>query len=479
MATDSIVPVILCGGFGTRLWPLSRKSFPKQFLTINSNNKKSLLQKTQERILDLKNITSPIIICNEEHRFIVAEQMREINIIPTGILLEPFGRNTAPAITLSALKALEKEQDPYLLVLSSDHEVKDEKKFVEVLEKGINYASNNKLVTFGVIPDSPETGYGYIKSEKELRTDPIEASNIESFIEKPSKNKAKELIKDNRFSWNSGMFLFKAKILLQEMKKFSPEILKYCKESLKPNLYDLDFQRLDINAFSKCPNVSIDVAIMEKTKLGAVLPLKAGWSDIGNWNSIWKVADKNKEGNFLEGKVFAKKTSNCYVKAESRIISTIGIKNLIIAETNDAILIADREHTEDVKDIVDTLKANNIPEGQEHKKIYRPWGYYESVIDESRWKVKSINVKPGERLSLQRHHHRSEHWIVVSGTAEVEINEKKIILHENQSIYIPQGSKHRLTNPGKITLNLIEVQSGSYLGEDDIERFEDNYGRIP
>ena len=478
MSSEYLFPIILSGGFGSRLWPLSRKSFPKQFLSLDTNSKKSLLQKTQERISTIENICNPIIICNEEHRFIVAEQMREINIKPNSILLEPFGRNTAPAIALGALKSLEFNKDPYLLVLSSDHEIKNENSFFIVIEKGIEYASKNRLVTFGVIPNSPETGYGYIQSADELDSKNIQGSNIECFIEKPNINKAKELIKDKRFTWNSGMFLFKAKAILGEIEKYHPEIITYCKESLRSKLLDLDFQRLDIKSFSKCPNISIDISVMEKTSMGTVLPLDAGWSDIGSWNSVWQINNKDQEGNAIEGNVIIKNTSNCYIRGEKRLVAAIGLKNLIIVETGDAILIVEKDQSQEVKNIVNTLKENGIPEGQEHKKIYRPWGYFESVVDDSRWKVKLINVKPGENLSLQMHNHRSEHWVVVSGTAKVEIDSSIKIIQENQSAYIPLGAKHRLSNPGKINLILIEVQSGSYLGEDDIERFEDSYGRI-
>ena len=478
MQAYSIVPVILCGGIGTRLWPLSRKSFPKQFLSINSEKEKSLLQKTQERIKSINNVKNPILICNEEHRFIVAEQFREINIKPNNIILEPFGRNTAPAIALAALSSLEKEIDPYLLVLSSDHEIKNEQKFIEVVEAGIEYASKGRLVTFGIVPQSPETGYGYIKSEKEFDKSLIKGLNIECFIEKPNKTTAEELIKDKRYTWNSGMFLFKSKTILEEIEKNYPKIIKYCKEALNRGVTDLDFLRIDTNNFKKCPDLSIDIAVMEKTKNGTVLPLDVGWSDIGSWDSVWQISKKDLNGNVLQGNVVEEDSKNCYIRGEKRLIAAIGVNNLIIIETADAILIADKKQSQKVKNVVNLLKEKGISEGQDHKKIYRPWGYYESVVDDLRWQVKLINVKPGEKLSLQLHHHRSEHWVVVDGTAKVEIGSKDTILHENESCYIPLGEKHRLSNPGKIPLKLIEIQSGSYLGEDDIERFEDNYGRI-
>ena len=478
MTLKKIIPVILCGGFGTRLWPLSRKSFPKQFLSINKKENKSLLQKTQERINHLDYIKEPIIICNEEHRFIVAEQMREINITPRSILLEPFGRNTAPAITLAALTSLENEDDPHLIVLSSDHEIKNNVRFLEVIEAGIKYSSEGRLVTFGIVPHSPEIGYGYIKSKKEFNHSKIEGINIESFIEKPNKETASEFIKDKRYTWNSGMFLFKAKTFLNEIEKSHPDIINHCKKALKKSVKDLDFLRIDAKEFTACPNLSIDIAVMEKTTKGTVLPLNAGWSDIGSWDSVWKISKKDKNGNVSQGNVFEQNIKDCYIRGEKRLIAAIGVKNLIIVETGDAILIADKSESQKVKDIVNSLKEEGISEGQDHKRIYRPWGYYESVVDDFRWQVKLINVKPGERLSLQLHHHRSEHWVVVDGTAKVEIGSKVTTLHENQSCYIPLGEKHRLSNPGKIPLKLIEIQSGSYLGEDDIERFQDNYGRI-
>ena len=478
MLKSCIIPVILCGGTGSRLWPLSRQSYPKQFLSINSKANKSLLQSTQERIKNINGLRDPILICNEEHRFLVAEQMREINIKPNSILLEPIGRNTAPAIVLAALKAVEIEKDPILLVLSSDHFIGNQSQFIKVINEGIQYAERERLVTFGVIPDSPDTGYGYIKSELPLDGSKVYGSNIESFIEKPDLETAKELIKDKRYTWNSGMFIFKANLILKEIKNHSPIILKYCKDALEGSLFDLDFQRLKKEAFKKCPNISIDVAVMEKTNIGTVLPLEAKWTDIGSWDSIWKISNKDINNNFIKGKVLAKDTTNCYLRSEKRLITTIGIKDLIIIETSDAILVAEKSKSQEVKNVVNLLKKEGISEGQEHKKIYRPWGFYESIIDEERWQVKIINVKPGEKLSLQKHHHRSEHWIVVSGTANVEIDGKQTTLHENQSSYIPIGSKHRLSNPGKIMLKLIEVQSGSYLGEDDIQRFEDNYGRV-
>jgi len=478
MSDNILLPVILSGGCGTRLWPLSRESFPKQYLTVDPNDNKSFLQKTQLRLNGLKNLENPFIICNEEHRFIVAEQMREIDIKPKKILLEPFGRNTAPAITLAALLALEEYSNPNLLILSADHEIKNIEKFLKVVEAGIDYCENDKLVTFGVIPQSPETGYGYIQADKPFESRQLIASKIIKFTEKPNYETAKKFLNDGCFTWNSGIFLFKAKNILEEIKKFAPEILNYCKKSISNKLFDLEFQRLDKNIFGECPNISIDYAVMEKTNKGVVLPMDVGWSDIGNWQSMWENSQKDMNGNSVNGKVILEQTKNCLFKSENRLVVGLGVEDLIVVETNDVVLVANKSKSEEIKKIVNELKENGISEGYEHKKIYRPWGHYISVLEESTWKVKVIIVKPGQKLSLQMHHHRSEHWIVVNGTANIEIDEKEITLHENQSSYIPLGSKHRLSNPGKIPLKLIEVQSGSYVGEDDIKRFEDNYGRV-
>ena len=477
MKRKTIIPIILCGGTGSRLWPLSRQSYPKQYLSFDGNDEKSLLQVTQERIKDVKNIQEPILICNEDHRFIVAEQMKAINVKPNSILLEPFGRNTAPAITISSLLALEKDDDPICIVLSSDHEIKDNKKFIEVINNGILHANQNRLVTFGVIPDSPETGYGYIEAENELNPKNIKGEKILRFIEKPNLEKAKKLILNKKFSWNSGIFMFKANVMLSEMERFCPDLVKFSRESLKGDHYDLDFRRLNKEAFERCPNLSIDVAVMEKTNIGTVLPLNAGWSDLGSWNSVWKSNNKDHFGNVIRGKVLSKETKNCLIKSNKRLIVGIGLEDLVVVETSDAILVANKNYDQEIKNIVQELKNKGFSEGQVHQKVFRPWGSYSSVANESRWQVKLIKVKPGASLSLQKHHHRSEHWIIVSGTAKIEIDQKSYTLCENQSTYIPLGSIHRLSNPGKIELSLIEVQSGSYLGEDDIERFEDNYGR--
>ncbi|WP_348535346.1 mannose-1-phosphate guanylyltransferase/mannose-6-phosphate isomerase [Prochlorococcus marinus] len=475
---DNILPVIMCGGTGSRLWPLSRKSFPKQFLSLD-DNKYSLLQNTQLRLQKLKNLDSPILICNEEHRFIVAEQMREIEITPFSILLEPFGRNTAPTITLAALKALELKEnaDPIILVLSSDHIINKTENFLKAIKAGVGYAKKDRLVTFGVIPRSPHTGYGYIKSENPFDLEKISGEKIVEFTEKPNAELAEKFILDKRFSWNSGIFMFKATTILNEFKKHAPLVLELCKESLSKSKFDLDFQRLNKEAFKKCPNISIDYSIMEKSNKGTVLPLDAGWSDIGSWESLWENSEKDNNGNVVQGKVVNLFSNNSFLSSNSRLLVGIGLQNIIAVETNDAILITKKSESQKVKDIVKKLKEIEFSEGEKHLKIFRPWGFYISIAQESTWQVKMIEVKPNGKLSLQMHHHRSEHWVIVKGRAKVELESKVEYLNENQSIYIPLGSKHRLTNPGKIPLVLIEVQSGSYVGEDDIVRYDDKYGR--
>ncbi len=404
--------------------------------------------------------------------------MREIGIKPNTILLEPFGRNTGPAITLAAFIALEKEEDPLILILSSDHEIKNKNKFIKAIEKGTTYAEDDKLVTFGVVPNAPETGYGYIKAENPFDLSEYNGQKILEFTEKPSFEKASELIKDKKYTWNSGIFLGKARKILEEMNKFAPEIVMACKNALSKREHDLEFLRLNKKEFGKSPDISFDVAVMEKTNEGIVIPLDAGWNDIGSWKSVWEISKKDSNNNSIKGNIVLEKTQNCYIRSEERLIVGIGLNDLVVIDTNDALLITDKNQTQEVKKMVNLLNKRKISAGNQHQKIYRPWGHYLSVVEKSRWQVKLIYVKPGQKLSLQMHHHRSEHWIIVSGTAKVELNQETSILEENRSIYIPLGSKHRLINPGKIPLILIEVQSGSYVGEDDIVRFDDSYGRL-
>ena len=475
---NSIIPVILSGGSGTRLWPLSRESYPKQFLALDSRTKKTLLQKTYERLLGLEGLENPILICNENHRFIVAEQFREINTDPQAIILEPVGRNTAPAIAVAALQAISLGKDPLLLILAADHLIENIIEFQRVIQSAKVYAKQGRLVTFGIVPTCAETGYGYIEA-KELNDDEdqIDGIEINKFIEKPNQEIAEKLIKDSRYTWNSGMFLFKASSIISELEKFSPEIINYCKIAIEKDVEDLDFLRLETESFKKCPKISLDIAVMEKTKLGTVLPLNAGWSDIGSWKSLWDISQKNKDGNYINGKIIAEKSRNCYLESEQRLIVGIGIENLIVVDTNDAILVANRDQSQNIGNIIKNLCSKDFPEGKIHRKIYRPWGNYTTIVEGNRWLVKLIEVKPNASLSLQMHHYRAEHWVVVNGTALIEKNGEKQLLSENESTFIPLGCKHRLSNPGRIKLELIEVQSGEYLDEEDIIRFEDSYGR--
>ncbi len=476
---QKVIPIILCGGKGTRLWPLSRQSFPKQFLALYGDNKKSLLQQTQERISFLSGITEPIIICNEEHRFLVAEQMRDINVKPKAIILENEGKNTAPAIALGAIKALEEvQEDPLLLILSADHIIRDLNVFSKVLKQGCKSALENNLVTFGIVPNHPETGYGYIESEFILDKHNIKGSRIKRFIEKPDKELAQKLVKSKKYTWNSGMFVFRNSLIIKELNKYAPLVLESCKKALFNSVRDLDFIRIEGASFSKSPNIPIDIAVMEKTNLGLVLPLDAGWSDIGNWESLWENEKRDSLGNVIKGKVFNQGSSDCYIKSENSLLVTLGLKDLIVVETSDAILAANKKELNNIKTVLKKLDKKGYKEVNLHRKIYRPWGSYTSLIENEKWLVKSIEVNPGSKLSLQMHHHRTEHWIVVKGTAKVEIDNKIFVLGENQSTFIPLGSKHRLSNPEKNNLILIEIQSGDYIGEDDIVRFEDDYGRI-
>ncbi len=472
----NLVPVILSGGSGTRLWPLSRESYPKQYLKLNENNNFSLLQSTFLRLRGLNNLKSPIIISNEEQRFLVAEQMRSINVVPNSILLEPFGRNTAPAITLAALKALENVSNPMLLVLSSDHRIENEDNFRKVIENSLIEANNGRLITFGIKPYSPETGYGYINSHEELDEEKF-SSTIKNFVEKPNIELAKKFINDKHYSWNSGIFLFKATTFLRELEKFEPEIIKVCKKSLEKGSKDLDFLRINEKEFKKCPNKSIDIALMEKTTLGTVFRLEAGWDDIGNWKSVWRNSNKDVVGNCSNGKVLIEDSKNCYFRSEERLIVGINLENIIVVETKDAILVSNKDSTQKVKEVVQKLNNSNYSEGKYHKKSYRPWGSFTSIERGSSWQVKKLEIKPKASISLQLHHKRSENWVIVNGTARVEIDGEISVLRKNEGAYIPIGSKHRLSNPGEIPLILIEIQSGSYLGEDDIVRFEDIYGR--
>ena len=477
MTNTPLIPVILCGGTGTRLWPLSRASYPKQYWPLSGEGDATLLQQTQQRLTGLTGLESPLLICNEDHRFIVAEQMRQIDVVPSAILLEPLGRNTAPAVTVAALQATASGEDPLLLVLAADHMIRDAAGFREAVESGRGAAESGRLVTFGIVPTAPETGYGYIEAAEPFRTGELAEVPIARFVEKPDQATAEQFLATGRFAWNSGMFLFKASAMLAELERLAPDVVSCCRAALEQDSADLDFLRLEREAFARCPNVAIDVAVMEQTTLGSVLPLDVGWSDVGSWSALWETGDRDGDGNVLQGRVISQESRNCYLRSEHRLVVGLGVENLVVVETDDAVLIADRSRAQDIKTVVKQLEADGSPEGKAHRKIYRPWGSYTGVTEGSRWQVKRISVNPGASLSLQMHHHRAEHWIVVKGTAIVELNGEEQLLAENQSTYIPLGCKHRLSNPGKIPVEMIEVQSGEYLGEDDIVRFQDRYGR--
>ncbi len=468
--------MLLSGGSGTRLWPLSRSSYPKQYLTLNKNSKYTLLQETYLRLKGIKFLKNPIIICNEEQRFIVAEQMRTINVEPESILLEPCGRNTASAIALAALIGIKEKNDPLLLVLASDHKIEKNKKFRETIEEGIVFANEGRLVTFGVIPSTSETGFGYIESIEELSKD-TKSSDIKSFIEKPNKELVKKLLKDRHFTWNSGIFLFKASSIISELRKYQPEIVETCEKCLEKKIEDLSFRRIDHNLFKKSPNISIDIAVMEKTKLGTVIPLDVGWNDLGSWKSIWESSFKDLNNNSLEGRTIIKDVKNSYLKSDNRLLVGLGLNNIAAIDTEDAILIANKNSIDSLKDIIKELDENNYRELKINNKVHRPWGHFVSLMENKNWQAKKIEINPYESISLQMHYHRSEHWVIVSGKAKIEINNETFILNENESTYVPRGAKHRLSNPFSIPLILIEVQSGTYLGEDDIVRFEDKYKR--
>lgn len=468
-----IHPVILSGGSGSRLWPLSRTAYPKQLLALTSE--RSLLQETLLRLQGLPDLAKPLMVCNHEHRFLVAEQMREIDVAPQVLMLEPIGRNTAPAIAVAALYLAERAPDALMLVLASDHVISNVPAFHECAQRAFEVANQGHLVTFGIVPSAPETGYGYIQRGEKLNNNG--AYQVARFVEKPDTQTAQQYLASGDYLWNSGMFVFPIQKLLEELEKFHPEILEHCREALTQAYSDLDFYRLHEESFAACPSLSIDYAVMEKTANAAVVPSDIGWSDVGSWSALWEHQPKDENGNVARGEAFLHESSNCYINADKRFVAAVGVENLIIAETTDAVLVAHKDHAQDVKKVVEWLQKEKRGEHQTHRHVYRPWGSYEGVERGERFQVKRIIVKPGEKLSLQMHHHRAEHWIVVSGTAEVTVNDQVSLVSENESVYIPLGAMHRLHNPGRIPLHLIEVQSGPYLGEDDIVRVEDIYGR--
>ena len=466
-----MIPVILSGGSGTRLWPLSRSQYPKQFLPLVSD--KTMIQETFCRLQGLGELQAPIAVCNEDHRFMVAEQLREVNAEPHAIILEPIGRNTAPAVALAALAAPE---DAVLLVLPSDHVILDVAVFQRAALQACNLAEQGYLVTFGIVPTHAETGYGYIKRSANLENG---AYQVAAFVEKPDLVTAQTYVDDGTYLWNSGMFAFKAGIFLQELGKFNPKMLSVCQEAYAAAQVDVDFVRLKPEIFKACPSDSIDYAVMEKTEKAMVIPLDAGWNDVGSWSALWDVTEKDSCGNAIRGDVLTVDTYNSFIHSENKLVAAIGVDNFVIVETDDAVMIAPKDRVQDVKLMVDQLKRAQRPEAEMHRKVYRPWGHYDSVDNGERHKTKRIVVKPGAKLSVQMHHHRAEHWVVVKGTALVSKGDETMLLTENQSTFIPLGIVHRLDNPGVIPLEMVEVQSGSYLGEDDIVRFSDQYGRAP
>lgn len=472
-----ITPVILAGGSGTRLWPLSRQLYPKQFLSFSGG--KTLFQETVLRLVNMGLNRSPMILCNEDHRFIVAEQLKSINIPADTIFLEPVVRNTAPALAVSALNALKDDRDTILLVMPSDHYIGNLAAFKQTIEKGAEFAAEDNLVTFGVIPQAPETGYGYIRKGALLteKADMPAAWKIARFVEKPDLELAEQYVASGEYLWNSGMFMFRASRLIEEMKVYAPAILNTCEAALEKGRIDLDFYRLDSDSFSACPGDSIDYAIMEKTSCGVIIALESEWNDLGSWESLWQIGKKDVGNNVLYGDISLHDVSNSFIHASSRLVTAIGLDKHVIIETKDAVFISPRDRVQEIKAVVDKLKKEKRPEVITHKKVYRPWGSYETVDESEHFLVKRISVKPGAKLSLQKHNHRSEHWVIVKGTALITRGDEQFILEENQSVYIPSGTTHRLENAGEKQMELIEVQTGSYLTEDDIVRMDDIYGR--
>ncbi|WP_319802074.1 mannose-1-phosphate guanylyltransferase/mannose-6-phosphate isomerase [Azospirillum fermentarium] len=473
-SSRKIIPVLMSGGSGSRLWPMSRELYPKQLLSLCSD--KSMLQDTALRVTDDGRFAAPLVVCNQEHRFIIAEQLRQIGCTPAAIVLEPVGRNTAAACAVAALKVAETDPDALILILPADHMVLDTPAFLEAVDKAAAAAESGYLVTFGIQPTGPETGYGYIRRGTALAR-PGGAYRVAEFVEKPSRDVAQQYVDGGEHFWNSGMFLFPVAKLLSEMERYEPAVLEACRQALAVGASDLDFLRLDPAAFSSAPSTSIDYAVMERTDAAVVVPADLGWTDVGAWSALWDVGAKDGEGNVTVGDVVMHEAGNCYVRSEQHLTAVVGLDDVVVVVTDDAVLVADRNKVQNVKAVVERLKKEGRSEPVSHRKVHRPWGSYQSIHAGDRFQVKCLTVAPGRQLSLQKHYHRAEHWVVVSGTALVTRGEDQVMVYENQSIYIPMGTVHRLENPGKVPLNLIEVQSGSYLGEDDIVRLEDVYGR--
>lgn len=469
-----LTPVILAGGSGTRLWPLSRKNYPKQFLKLFGDQ--TMLQQTLLRLEGIADLADPIVVCNDEHRFTVAEQLLEIGK-KGSIILEPVARNTAPAIALAALQAKELDEHASLLVLPADHLITNEEAFRRAINVAVESAKEGSLATFGIVPTRAETGYGYINAEAAKTAGTQAGLKAERFVEKPDQQTAEEYLADGNYYWNSGMFVFTADCFLAQLHQHCPGCYSAARKSFEGRKTDIDFLRIDEAAFSESPNISIDYAVMERSNDVVCVPLDAGWSDVGCWRSYWEAKDKDENGNSFVGDAMAIATKNTLIYSQDKLVSTIGVENLVVVNTADAVLVIDKKYAQHVKEAIQALSDAKRAEHIVHREVHRPWGSYDSVDTGERFQVKHICVKPGGSLSMQMHHHRAEHWVVVRGTAKVECDDKEIILTENQSTYIPLGTKHRLSNPGKMPLELIEVQSGAYLGEDDIVRFEDTYGR--
>jgi mannose-1-phosphate guanylyltransferase / mannose-6-phosphate isomerase len=469
-----IHPVVLSGGSGTRLWPMSRTLYPKQLLALLGRD--SLMQQAVRRVAEDERYAAPVLIANEEHRFIIAEQLREIGVVPQALLLEPMGRNTAPAACVAALALTETEPDPLMLVLASDHAIGDVDAFRTAVDRAAQAARTGALVSLGVTPERPETGYGYIRRGPSLKG-LGDVYAIAEFVEKPDAENARNYLASGEYFWNSSIFMFPARLYLEELERLQPDIVAACRRALAEAQRDADFTRLGKKAFAACPADSIDYAVMEHTARAAVVPVRMGWSDIGSWDALWEMGSKDKYGNSFAGNVVAEDTRNCYLRSEAGLVAAIGVEDLVVVATADAVMVAPRNRTQEVRRLVARLVRESCEEVDALPTVHRPWGNFTSLHNGHRVQVKHIVVKPGGKLSLQMHHHRAEHWIVVQGTAKIRRGDEETILTEDQSTYIPLGTAHRLENPGKIPLHLIEVQSGSYLGEDDIVRLEDSYGR--
>jgi mannose-1-phosphate guanylyltransferase/mannose-6-phosphate isomerase len=470
----TLYPVILSGGSGSRLWPLSREHYPKPLLPLISE--KTLLQETANRLDDFEGLGDAVYVCNEEHRFLVAEQVAQLGKKPATIILEPEGRNTAPALTLAALYLVKQDPDAMMVVMPADHVMTQPQQFVTAVKQGSVNAEQGALVTFGIVPESPETGYGYIKRAAEISGTSVYA--VASFVEKPDLQTAEQYVDDGNYYWNSGIFLMRADRWLDEIGQYRPAILSACRKAVVQGKQDADFFRVSKADFLASPSDSIDYAVMENTDRAVVVPISAGWSDVGAWSALWSLCPQDDDGNVIQGDVIAEDTRNSFLVAQYRCLATVGLDNVIVVETADAVLVACKDKAQDVKAIVTRLKESGREEHKVHRQVYRPWGSYEGIDAGPRFQVKRLSVKPGAQLSLQMHHHRAEHWVVVTGTAQVTCGDRVFLLHENESTYIPIGEKHRLENPGNIPLEIIEIQSGGYLGEDDIVRFEDVYNRV-